>query len=180
MDDRFEESPTHAFCLFHCDSLPLGVPLEVVAEVLEPVRLVRLPLCPRQVLGLCTYRGKIVPVLRPGAEMTEPSRSTEISEHAYLILKTAHGLWGLGIDRAGVTVEVSRETRHDRPFSIPGGFVSRGGVDHDGTMHAILDHEGTWTGLKSEIDRWYRDALGLDPARSLSGANRIEAVFEGP
>jgi chemotaxis signal transduction protein len=186
MDDLPEGRPSRAFCLFQSESRPLGVVLDVVAEVMEAGRLVWLPLCPRQVVGLCTYRSKIVPVIRPGA----PDRPPAIGlggggrERAVMILRTGNGLWGLSIDRGGVTVEVARESPAGGggQGALARGFVASGTVDREGRSHAILDHDRTWRALKTEIDHWYADALGSDGSglpsvsTSASASGRFGAI----
>lgn len=162
MDDPPEGRPSRAYCLFLSESKALGVHLDVVAEVMEAGRLVWLPLCPRQVVGLCTYRGKIVPVVRPGGEGGGPSSGGAGRERAVLILRAGHGLWGLSIDRGGVSVEVAREGPVGAEPPIGRGFVASGSVGRGGVSHAILDHDRTWRGLKTEIDQWYADALGSE------------------
>ncbi|QDV35814.1 chemotaxis protein CheW [Tautonia plasticadhaerens] len=160
MDEPPEGRPSRAYCLFLSESRPLGVPLDAVAEVMEAGRLVRLPLCPGQVVGLCTYRGKIVPVVRPGDEGGGPPGGGEGGGRAVLILRTGRGLWGLSIDRGGVSVEVAGEGPAGEGPPIGRGFVASGSVGRRGTSHAVLDPDRSWRGVKTEIDQWYADALG--------------------
>lgn len=162
------ERTPRAFCLFLGGSRPLGVGLEIVAEVVESSRLVRVPLCPRPVLGLLTYRGKVVPILGLGSTDRDGHSADPAGPgHAFLVLKTRHGLWGLAIDRPGVQVEASSEPKPFDGNPPPGGFVVNGAVDHDGKTHAILDHDQSWRGVRSEVERWYRLAIeGQQPAHS--------------
>ena len=173
MNPGADPCTSRALCLFSSDSRPLAVDLERVVEVVASGRLVQLPLCPRQVLGLWTYRGKIVPILGLGA----PKRAQAVGDHetrrAFLILKTHQGLWGFAIDREGVHVEVTRPLRSADHIELPGGFLVAGEIESGGVNHAILDLERSWRGVKSEIERWY--GLALDqhhlnsPSASPSG-----------
>jgi chemotaxis signal transduction protein len=178
MDESSEGPLSRAFCLFQSESRPLGVVLEVVAEVMEAGRLVWLPLCPRQVVGLCTYRSKIVPVIRPSDPDRPPAYGLggDGRERAVMILRTGNGLWGLSIDRGGVSVEVARESPADGggTMALARGIVASGTVDREGMSHTILDHDRTWRALKTEIDHWYADALGSEgsglPSVSMSAS----------
>ncbi|RUL82003.1 chemotaxis protein CheW [Tautonia sociabilis] len=162
MDEPIGGGPPRAYCLFSCESRPMGVPLEAVAEVMEPGRLVRLPLCPKPVRGLCTCRGKIVPVIGASRPAGEPIPPPGDRSGALLMLRSANGPWGLAIDRAGVTVEVAPESPAAGELAPPGGFVVSGTVQRGGIPHAILDIDRTWKGLKAEIDRWYAAVLGVE------------------
>ena len=51
-----------SFCLVRCDSRPLAVAVENVAQVLEIDALVKLSLCPPAIAGLCPYHRQVVPV----------------------------------------------------------------------------------------------------------------------
>lgn len=168
-------SSSLAFCLFSSDSSPLAVDLERVVEVVASGRLIPLPLCPRQVLGLWTYRGKIVPILGLGARNRAHSAADHETRRAFLILRTYQSLWGLAIDREGVRVEVTGSLRSAADcIELPGGFRAAGEIEVAGVSHAILDPERSWRGVKSEIERWY--SLALDrhhlnsPSASPSGS----------
>lgn len=167
-------SSSHALCLFSSDSRPLAVELERVVEVIAAGRLIPLPLCPRQVLGLWTYRGKIVPILGLGARNRAQSAGDHETRRAFLILKSHQSLWGLAIDRDGVRVEVTGPLRSADGIELPGGFQAAGEIEAGGVSHAILDPERSWRGVKSEIERWY--SLALDrhhlnsPSASPSGS----------
>lgn len=156
------QSP-RCFCLFTGGSRPLGVDLEAVAEVVESARLVRVPLCPRPVLGLLTYRGKVVPVLGLGSADRDRPAADDGAGHAFLVLRTAQGLWGLAIDRGGVLIEHAPEALPFRGDPPPGGFAVAGAVDRGGVSHAILDPGRSWRGVRSEIERWY--ALAIEDRR---------------
>ncbi|WP_169977383.1 chemotaxis protein CheW [Tautonia rosea] len=150
-----DPSSSRALCLFSIASRPLGVDLETVVEVVASGRLVQLPLCPRQVLGLWTYRGKIVPILGLGAQQRNQTGGENETRRAFLILRTHQGLWGLTIDREGVQVEVTEPLQSADRAELPGGFMTAGEIESGGVTYAILDLERSWRGVKSEIERWY-------------------------
>lgn len=170
MNPSANDHTSRAFCLFFGGSRPLGVGLEIVAEVVESSRLVRVPLCPRPVLGLLTYRGKVVPILGLGpADQDRHRADPGDDEQAFLVLRTGQGLWGLAIDRPGVQVEASSDPKPFDGPPPPGGFVVTAAVDHNGVSHAILDHDQTWRGIRSEVERWYLLAIeGHRPGHSRS------------
>ncbi|MEW4569349.1 chemotaxis protein CheW [Tautonia sp. JC769] len=164
---------SRTLCLFSSSFRPLAVDLESVVEVVSSGPLVPLPLCPRQVLGLWTYRGKIVPILGLAAQDRVVAAGDHEAKRAFLILKTHQSLWGFAIDREGVRIEAGCSPRSADLAELPGGFLASGEIEGGGIPHAILDLERSWRGVKSEIERWY--GLALDqhhlnpPSASPSG-----------
>ncbi len=78
--DSADGNARRAWYLFRSEGVPFAVGLEAVAEVVEADRPVRLPLCPPRVLGLCTVRRDVVPVVRLAghreAEPRDPPRGS--------------------------------------------------------------------------------------------------------
>ncbi|WP_152049630.1 chemotaxis protein CheW [Tautonia marina] len=169
---------SHALCLFSSDSRPLAVDLERVVEIVAAGRLIPLPLCPRQVLGLSTYRGKIVPILGLGVRNRAHSAGEYETRRAFLILKSHQSLWGLAIDREGVRVEVAGSLRSADWVELPGGFQTAGVIEAGGVSHAILELERSWLGVKSEIERWYGLALDRHHLNSPSASPSGSLVFQ--
>lgn len=160
-------------CLFACRSLALAVPVEAVEAIVEAARLVRLPLSPWPLAGLCPHRGRFIPVVRPTDDPASRAYSAGGSAHTVLVLRTSHGELGLLIDRAGIAIEAGVETAPDAsggPGGPPGsptlrgGFVAVGRIEREGRSHAVLDPDASWAGLRSMIERWYGTCLGVDSA----------------
>jgi hypothetical protein len=110
-----------AWCLFRIDSRPYTVGLESVAEVVEAEGLVRLPLGSHRVLGLCTFRRDVVPViaLDPAAG---PASDLARSDPRPLVLI-------LRIDRSGTIVAEARLEDEGEPRPAdPGGPALNGVV----------------------------------------------------
>src|SRR4051794_33237649 len=89
-----ETPPTRSWCFFKSDSRPFAISVEAVAEVVEADRLVRLSLCPPQILGLCNVRRDIVPVLALTARAGDDGHDTE-NRAVVLILRSDQGAWGI-------------------------------------------------------------------------------------
>ena len=58
-----DATAAQAWCLVWIDARPCAVALHAVAEIVEAEELVPLALCSPRVLGLCTYRHDILPVI---------------------------------------------------------------------------------------------------------------------
>jgi chemotaxis signal transduction protein len=143
------------WCLFKSDSRPFAVGLDAVAEVVEADRLVRLSLCPPQVLGLCTVRRDIVPVL----SLTPPAAGGEREPEGktiVLILRSDEGVWGIRADREGTAVadgrfEPAGSLADDAEGAAIVGTLKRG--DH---AHAVIDPGQTWRNVREHVEAWYR------------------------
>jgi CheW-like domain len=150
-----------SFCLVRCDSRPLAVAVDNVAEVLELDSLVRISLCPPQIAGLCAYHRQVVPVAAPPGdpstlmqESPETRPSGKACRESVLILQTDQGFWGLKIDPGGTTIVAARPSRHE-PVEESDGTVTVGLIRHGGTDHALLDAAATWRGLREIVVNWY-------------------------
>jgi purine-binding chemotaxis protein CheW len=151
----------------------MAVSVESVAEVLETETLVRLAWSPPQVVGLCSYRREVVPVvgLRPlpggigeallrGPDQTaatdpagEKLGSDDRTGGVVLILRTDQGAWGIRVDSENTIM--SRESpEYHSPRISANGPVLIGVVRRAGTCYGILDAEATGRGLRSAIGRW--------------------------
>jgi purine-binding chemotaxis protein CheW len=165
-----------SFCLFHGDAGPMAVSVESVAAVLETEFLVPLVWSPPQVLGLCSYRREVVPVIslgpaESGAGADRASRfgscpaagivtsagkasGEEKTRCVVLILRTEHDAWGLRVDDRGTSI--SRECPDFQPPRLDAhGATLIGVLPRETTRYAILDAEATWCGLRSAVARWY-------------------------
>jgi chemotaxis signal transduction protein len=186
------------FCLFRGDTVPLGVSMESVAEVLQTDSLVRLPWSPPQVVGMCSYHREVVPVVTLGDLSREvskyhveerderdqagangsPRTNGAIEDRTgcvVLILKTEHGAWGLRVDSANTIM--SRESpEFDAPQMNASGAVLVGSVCRAGTCYGIIDAEATWRGLRSSVGRWLALTGEILPSSLMpSGEEPIQA-----
>src|SRR5271154_934231 len=98
-----EANAAHSWCLVRIDAQPFAVALSAVVEIVEAEELVRLPLCSPQVLGLCTYRRDLLPVIALGQDRDTAPAPGE-GRPVVLILRSEHGTWGIKIDRDVVIV----------------------------------------------------------------------------
>lgn len=164
------ESP-RSLCLFTCGARPYAVGVESVVEVIELGPLVRIPLGPRPVLGLCVYRGGVAPIAWPGpGDMPAPEEKGPAP--AVLVLRSDHGLWGLAIDRGGVAVGEAPPGWQPGTPSVSGFLSIVGEIDRGGKSHALLDPEASWQTLRTTIEHWYGEVSrsdGLDHARDEKG-----------
>jgi chemotaxis signal transduction protein len=157
------------WCLFRIDARPYAVGLEHVAEVVEAEGLVRLPLGSERVLGLCVFHRDVVPVIDLGhPEGKAAGLAQPASRPMVLVLRSEPGIWGLRIDRDGTTVAAAPlDAGSETDRVVPGGPVLKGTVVSEGTNHAVLDSEATWSHLRDALQGWFRGDLGPSPSVAL-------------
>lgn len=139
--------------------------VDAVEGILEAARIVRLPLCPRPVAGLCTYRGRILPVVRPADDCEGWAAGHPGRRATVLVLRTGQGLLGLLIDRDGIRIvadcEVDGGRGPDGEARASEGLVVAGSIERDGKSHAVIDPDRTWSDLRSTIERGYGQSVGI-------------------
>lgn len=150
-----DTTPRRPWCLFKSDSRPFAVGLDAVAEVVQAERLVRLALCPPQVVGLCTVRRDIVPVLSltalEGGEEQEPEGRTVV-----LILRSEEGVWGIRADREGTAVADGQLDPAQTLQAERGGAAIVGTLRRGDVAHAVIDPGQTWRNVREHVEAWYR------------------------
>jgi purine-binding chemotaxis protein CheW len=157
-----------AWYLFRSEGSPFAVGLEAVAEVVEADRPVRLPLCSPRVLGLCTVRRDVVPVIRLAGRREDEPRDPP-RRLIVLILRTAQGPWGIHIDEGGTVVAEASPEVADGPADDVGP-APPGSLRLNGAAHAVVDAEAAWRDARRDIAAHYRDASRTpDPAFETPG-----------
>src|SRR5262245_8745680 len=122
------------YCLFPCRSRLLAVRIAAVEALMEAVRVVRLPLCPRPASALCAYRGGFLPIVRLTDDGEGWVAVPEDRRSAVLVLRTEHGPLGLLIDRGDIAVaencradrEGDSSVREVEASPLPEGLVVAG------------------------------------------------------
>ncbi len=142
--------PARTWCCFRSGTRYFAVDLKSVVEVIETDVLVRLPQSPKCILGLCTFRRDVIPVVRLAEELPEEPRQ---GRRVVLILRTEHGTWGVDIDRSGTLVTESSllESRDKNDDGITAVVI--GDVHKGETISSVIDAEATWHRLRSAIER---------------------------
>ena len=160
-----------ALCLFQCSGHPLAIRLESVAEVLEVNRIVRLPLAPAEILGLCILRREVIPVV--AIRRPERERSMRASTSALvLILRGDRGAWALKIDPTGTIVATEQTVAPPLDMDVGSSLVQRGTLSRHGMNYAVIDHDATWRSLKERIEGAYLSDWGRD-VRTGEGVNEM-------
>ncbi len=165
------------WCLFQCGRSAYAIGLDAVAEVVEVERLVRLPHSPPRVLGLCSLRREVIPVIslnQPGdAPEAPPPMAT--AGLLVMILRTGQGTWAVRINPEGMIVG---EERLDdiAPAAIPLGPAFLGTVRRGETTYAAIHPEATWQNIRQGVEDWYCDRMGRDPEPSASLSTSTPAV----
>ena len=144
---------TRPWCLFQSGPRAYAIGLESVAEVVGVERLVRLPHSPPRVVGLCTLRREVMPVIRFGLEVRSGSGG-----HTLLVLRSGQGPWALEVSSEGTTVaEDALEGIPPEPDPDCPGTTFLGTVRRGETTYAVIDPEATWRGVRAEVETWYTD-----------------------
>jgi purine-binding chemotaxis protein CheW len=133
-----------------------------VAEVVEPERLVDLPLRSPGVLGLCTLRREVLPVIDLEETGSEVPASASPTRRLVLVLRTSHGAWGVRIDPEGTVVA------HEAPLALPpseneSGPVVVATVRRGESSHAVIDPEATWRKLRRGVEDFYLALFAPEP-----------------
>lgn len=146
-----------SWCFFRSEAYPFAVELEVVAEVVQADRLIRLAHCPPQILGMCTVRRDIIPVLtlRPGASSTEPAPETPV---VVLVIRSDQGMWGIRIDREGTAVGdgVLSDTYPGERVAEAGPTAIVGSVRRGELVHVAIDPNRTWWNVRAAVEAWHQ------------------------
>src|SRR5262249_54080657 len=156
------------WCLFQIDGRSLAIALSAVAEVIEAEQLVHLPLCSDQVLGVCTYRRDLLPVIALGRAPASAAGSAA-GRPVVLILRGEHASWGVQIDRGMASVA---QGPLDEPGALaagPDGGVVSGTITRGDTTHLVLDAEATWRRVREAVEGWYKGDRGEDQQISIGG-----------
>jgi purine-binding chemotaxis protein CheW len=164
--ERAKRNVMRAWCLFRSDGSPFAVGLEAVTEVVEADRTVRLPLSPPRVLGLCAVRRDVVPVVRLSGHGEErPDES--VRRINVLILRTAHGSWGVRVDQEGTVVaEAALDDSDAGPDARPAAIL--GSIRREGTTYTVVDPELAWRDVRTDIEAHYTSfTRSLDPTFDL-------------
>jgi chemotaxis signal transduction protein len=146
---------SHAWCLFRSLSQPYAVRLESVLEVVSVDRLVRFPLGPPELMGLCTIRRDVIPVIglvdgRP-APVDAASGTT-----AVLILQAGQGTWGVGINREGIAVvDQSADTSAEPGAESAELEEGVAGIRKGDTIYTVIHTEQAWASVRTTVERWY-------------------------
>ncbi len=142
-------SPPSAWCSFSTLGKTFTVRLESVCQVVQVDRLIRLPLSPPRLLGLCKLGRDVIPVFVPLATPIELSSSPG-QMHRVLVLRAAKGQWGFLVDPGGVHIreDLTQQTNPDGSANPVATIPS----DSDSLL---LDPEATWQELKSLIHSWF-------------------------
>lgn len=140
-----------AWCLFRSDGQPLAVSLASVYEVFLADRLTRLPLAPPRVVGLCSSRRDIIPVLRDPDHVTEPPHVAADShvKALVLVLRSEMGRWGLRLDSQDVVVlDATAEV-------YPHGKYGPAAIVHDGVEFTVIDADENWKEIQDSMREWF-------------------------
>jgi hypothetical protein len=146
--------PTRHWCLFQGSRRAYAVGLESVEEVVELERLVRLPHSPPRVLGLCTLRREVLPVI--GLDRDDGASPEPTGMRPVLILRTSRGTWAVQVAGEGTAVgEGALEGPCPPPEPRAPWLTFLGTVRRGETVYAVIDPETTWKHVREGVETHY-------------------------
>jgi CheW-like domain len=152
------------WCLFRIGTRAYAIGLEAVAEIIEAGGLVRLPLSPACVLGLCSFRRDVVPVVRLVEEPADAPGGDD-ARQTILILRTEQGTWGVKIERGGTVVVEAPLDDSVALTAEPAGLAFLGAIRRAGMTYPAVDPERTWRRLREAVERSYGSLHDRPPPR---------------
>lgn len=159
---------TRAWCLFESLGGSYAVDLETVLEVLEVDELVRLPLRPPSIFGLCLLRRDVVPVVNvaSGIELRDGLASAVAEGPQTVLVLAGEAGAPIGVPIRRESTIVTGEPPDDWGLALseapdalaPGadGWVRRG----DAT-YTVIDPVRAWHDLRSSVKRWHGLGTGV-------------------
>lgn len=104
-------------CTFAVGGLLLGLPVDVVCEVVRGEELTPVPLAPVAVIGLLNLRGRIVPAVDARARFGLPPRDTD-ADPAHVVVSVLGEQVSLAVDDTSDVVTVGADEREDVPDTV--------------------------------------------------------------
>jgi purine-binding chemotaxis protein CheW len=118
----------------------VGVPITRVRDVLFLDKVTKVPLSPKEVLGVINLRGRIVTVVDAHSALGFPAHTRP--ERMMCVTAEAGGdLYGVAVDRADDLLSVNVSDIHPNPSTLPQPWrsLSHGIVTLDGNLLAVVD-----------------------------------------
>ena len=173
-------SSKRPWCLFQSGTSAYAVRLETVAEVVEVERLVRVPLAPPRIVGLCTLRRDVIPVVELGESALEPSADLFCTKTIVLMLRTTRGIWGVRVNAEGTMVteeNMDEFAASENPPGQPTG--TRLATLRNGTvLYNVIDPETTWHDVRGSVESWYQVNQDVERAGDHEASSRsISSLF---
>jgi chemotaxis signal transduction protein len=141
-----------SWCLFQSGE-PFAVPIDAVAEVVSVGRLERFPVSPPCLIGLCTLRREVIPVISLNSR-TRSGMTAVDTNPAVLVLASKQGRWGVMIPREGTMVFESGP-EDSSVLSTSENTMSTSHVRRGETSYRIVELDTAWQRIRGAIERWY-------------------------
>ncbi len=128
------------FVTFRVQDQWLGVPVELVQEVLLPQRLAMVPLSPAEVAGFLNLRGQIVTAVDLRTRLDMPGES-DLAQQMNVVVRHDHELFSLLVDEVGDVLALAVEAVEGVPATLDAHWrgVSRGIVRREADLLVVLD-----------------------------------------
>jgi len=112
-------------------------PIDAVQEIIPPMRITPVPNAPKEIMGILSLRGVVIPVLEIAVFLGQ-TPTPEGSETRIIVLRAGEEILGIHVDRVEHTVQVPVARMEPAPQTVqdPRGLIS--GVFADGDRLLIL------------------------------------------
>ncbi len=126
-------------------------------------RLIRLPMSPPRLVGLCKLGRDVIPVFVPFSDPVEWPASAGQTQ-LVVVLKASKGQWGFLVDPGGVHVH------EDSPASsVAAPSLEPRSVDRECSDLVSVDPEATWQELRKLVNLWYYPRPAVEGRDSTEG-----------
>lgn len=96
----------------------LGIPVNVVQEVLNPQKIARTPLARSEIAGLLNLRGQIVTAVNLRKRLNLPAADVPVEEQMNVVVRYGGESFSLLVDEVGDVINVSGQTMQRVPSTL--------------------------------------------------------------
>ena len=136
---------------FQIGSRKYGIDVQDVQEIVNQMKMTRVPLAPNFVKGLINLRGQLATAIDLGHFFNLPVKTGD--DHVNLVCQTDNGALSLLVDEIGDVIDIDRTKVDDAPSTISGeirGYII-GVYRVSETLISILDLKKIVSKINGEI-----------------------------
>lgn len=136
---------TTDFVTLHLGDQMFGLPIDKVHDVFNATQIARVPLAPREIVGLLNLRGRVVTAISLRARLGMPELAAVAEGETEMAIGIEHGgePYALMVDRIGEVLHLDAATFEPCPIHLDSGWIalSQGVHRLDNRLLIILDVE---------------------------------------
>jgi len=130
------------FLTFKVNGQIFGVSVLKVRDVLKPIKVTKVPLAKREILGFMNLRGRIVTVIDVRKRLNQPDADEE-QKQMQIVVEFKDELFSLLVDEVGDAQTISYKKFEKNPVNLGSDWksVSKGVFKNEESLMLILDIE---------------------------------------